>query len=183
MEVADYKKMFDQAKADLIALRAAKANLENQLNDVVAKIDAMTKTYNAIAPLVGEDPVPGIMESLVNTSVDSIMAAGITAAVRSVLEAAPAGEKFTAAEMRDRLAAQGWKWEKYNNPQGTVYTVLTRLVQSGVANEEPPRPNTTGDGAKCFSAKIRIVAPPRPPSMPESATKIIDAMLREEKKK
>ena len=156
MEKADYKKIIDQAKADLVHLQASKANLENHLNDVNAKIDAMTKTYNAIAPLVDEDPIPGLMESLINTSVDSIMSAGISVAIKSVLDGSP-NEDFTAADMRDRLAGQGWKWEKYTNPQGTVYTTLTRLVQSGVAKDGAPRPGTSGDGAKTFYSTKRVV--------------------------
>ena len=164
MELVDYKRMLEQAKGDLISLQAVKANLENKLNDVNAKIDAMTKTHNAIAPIVGEDPIPGSIESLVNTSVESIMSAGISAAVKSVLDIDPS-ESYTAAEMRDLLAGQGWKWEKYVNPHGTVYTTLIRLVQSKVAKAGDPRPGTSGDGAKTFySAKRDNRAPIPPPS-------------------
>lgn len=162
METADYKRILEEAKADLVRLQTAKGNLEDKLNDVNAKIDAMTKTFNAIAPLVGEDPIPGVMESIVNTSVDSIMSSGISVAVKSVLDGAP-WEDFTAAEVKDRLAGQGWKWQKYNNPQGTVYTTLSRLVGSGKAKEGGPRPGTSGDGAKTFYSANRTM-----PTLPEN---------------
>ena len=154
----DYRQMFDGAKNELERLRVEKSSTEDHLNMLNAQIDAMTKTYNALAPLVGEEPIQGIMETIINASLESITAHGISVTIRSVLDAAP-HENFTSADMRDRLAAQGWKWERYVNPLGTVHTVLTRLVQSGAAIEGGARPGTNGEGAKTFySAKRNPLA-------------------------
>jgi hypothetical protein len=160
MQDADYRRMFDQVRVDLIDLNAAKKALENQLNLVNAKIDAMTKTHNALAPLVGEQPIPGLMDKIISASVDAIMDAGISVVVHSTLDAAP-DESFTAATMRDRLAAQGWDWSKYANALATVHTVLVRGVVSGWAKEDT---NANADGAKSFySAKRIFKAPVAPP--------------------
>ena len=150
----DYQRMLADTKTELQSLQTAKANLETQLTSVNARIDAMTKTYNAIAPLLGEQPIPGIMDTLINAGLEVLMTAGISVAVRSVLDAAP-HESFTAAIMRDRLAAQGWDWGKYTNPLSTVHTVLVRLVESKAAKE-----GTTPEGTKCFySAKVAVQPP------------------------
>jgi len=148
--------MFSQAKAELEKLQAAKHNLESQISDVNAQLDAMTKTYNAIAPLVNEQPIPTIADVAVSAGIEVLKAAGISVAVRSLLDM-NVSEDFTAALVRDRLGEKGWDWEKYVNPLSTVHTVLVRLVESGAAKE-----SATKDGKKCFYSSRRISAKPEP---------------------
>jgi hypothetical protein len=156
MERIDYQRMFGQAAAELEKLQAAKHNLENQLSEVNAQIDAMTKTYNAIAPLVGEQVIPTIADIAVSAGIEVLKAAGISVAVRSLLDM-HVSEDFTAAMVRDRLATKGWDWEKYVNPLSTVHTVLVRLAESGAAMEA-----TTKDGKKCFYSARRTSPKPEP---------------------
>jgi hypothetical protein len=130
----DYNKMFSEAQAELQHLQAAKTNLEEKLDEVVKKINAMTRTYNAIAPLVGKYCIPEISDRIVPPGIEALKAAGISVAVKAVLEQFP-NENFTAATLRDRLGDKGWDWSIYSNPLSTVHTTLVRLVTAGVAKD------------------------------------------------
>jgi len=147
--------MFQDAKKELEALQTAKANLESQLDGLNSKIDAMTKTYNAIAPLVGQQPIPTFKDFSINAGIEVLRAAGISVAVHSVIESSPQ-EIFTAASVRDRLAQQGWNWGDYVNPLATVHTVLVRLAESGAIKE------TTKDGRRAFHSTNRLEPLARP---------------------
>jgi hypothetical protein len=130
----DYGKMFSDAQGELQQLQAAKTNLEEKLDEVVKKITAMTKTYNAIAPLVGKYCIPELSDPIVPPGIEALKAAGISVAVKAVLDQFP-NENFTAATVRDRLGNKGWEWSNYSNPLSTVHTTLVRLVAGGVAKE------------------------------------------------
>jgi len=145
----DYNRMFSEAKAELAKLQVIKQNLESELADVDSKIGAMTKTYNAIAPIVGQHPLPTIKDALIHAGIEALKAAGISIAVRSVVDSSPQ-EFFTAAMIRDRLAEKGWNWGEYVNPLATVHTVLVRLAESGAIKE------TMKDGKKAFHSSKRI---------------------------
>jgi hypothetical protein len=132
MPELDYKQMFGAAKDELKRLQEVKANIEEDLDLVNEKIDAMSKTYNAIAPLVGERPIPTVQDRYIPPDIDALKAAGISVAVRYVLDRSP-DDDFTAATVRDFLRDNGWDWSNYKNPLSTVHTVLMRLVQSEVA--------------------------------------------------
>jgi hypothetical protein len=158
----DYQKMFADAKGELEQLQAAKGNLEAKLAQVSTRVDAMTKAYNAIAPLVGEQPIPTLKDALITTGIEVLKAAGITVAVRWVLDSAPT-EDFTASSVRDRLGTQGWDWgDSYANALPTIHTTLVRLVESGAAKE-----TTTSEGKKAFYSAKRVL-PPRPKMEPPS---------------
>jgi hypothetical protein len=155
MAKLDYPKMFAEAKAALESLHAAKANLEDKVSKVNADIDAATIIYNAIAPMVGEVPIPTLKEEA-GDDIETLKAAGISLAVKSVLDHA-VQEDHTASSVRDRLAQMGWDWEKYTSPLATVHTVLVRLAGSGAAKE-----TTTKEGKKAFYSAKRVV--PRAPA-------------------
>jgi hypothetical protein len=55
---------------------------------VNTKIEAMTKTYNAIAPLVGEPPIPSVADASSVPDIEALKAAGISVAVTFVLDSA-----------------------------------------------------------------------------------------------
>jgi hypothetical protein len=152
----DYNKMFQDAKAELESLQRIKANHESQLEEVNAKIDAMARTYNAIAPLVGEQPIPTLTDLIVNTRIELLKAAGISVAARSVIDSSPQ-EIFTPSMVRDQLAQKGWDWSGYANPLATVHTVLVRLAESKAIKD------TTKDGRRAFHSVKRIepIAPIR----------------------
>jgi len=129
----DYSKLFSDAQAELEKLQAAKSNLEERLEEVNTKIGAMTKTYNAIAPLVGRTPIPDL-DAIPPVSFEPLKAGGISVAVKAILDRMP-NDDFTAAKMRDSLQGQGWDWSKYVSPLATIQTTLTRLVAAGHAKD------------------------------------------------
>jgi len=169
----DYKELFEQIKAHLAGIRRTETNLEEALAKKVSEREALEATYNAIAPLVGEEPLPTVKSLRPNIQMDVLKAAGMSVAVRALIDAFP-NENFTASVVRDRLAEQGWSWEKYINPQATVYTTLVRLAAGGAVKE------TIVDGKKAFYSSTReMIAPP--PIMPievTGANKIAEAVGR-----
>jgi hypothetical protein len=145
----DYKKLFAEAKEELEKLQSAKINVEDHLENLIARIDAMTATYNAIAPLIGESPLPTIADAFIPSNIEALKAAGISVAARSILDRSPMVD-FSAGRVRDALGEKGWDWSNYKNPLSTVHTVLVRLVASGVAREVD-----TITGAKQFHSTKR----------------------------
>ena len=65
----DYTKMFAEVEAELHNLHRAKANQEDLVAKTAVRIEALTKTYNAIAPLVGKQPIPTLKDTLVWKSI------------------------------------------------------------------------------------------------------------------
>ena len=157
MEDIDYKQIFSAVKAELEGLQERKIVIETDLGDLNARVDAMTKTYNALAPLIGETPLPDPNDWLPEPglNIETLKAAGITAAVRAVIEAVPCEhgvvKGMTAGMVRDRLQEIGWDWDRYTNPLATVNTVLKRLSDSGAIDLDP-KPK---DGARTFSRKLK----------------------------
>jgi hypothetical protein len=151
----DYKRMFTEAKTELESLHVQRANLDESLATVLAEIDVATKIYNTVAPIVGEPTIPSVKDTLLPAlSTEALKTAGISVAVRSILDYSPK-DNFTAATVRDALASKGWDWDKYKNPLATVHTVLVRLVEQSKVKEA-----TTPEGKKCFySANRAAVAP------------------------
>jgi len=158
MEDIDYKKIFAAVKVELEALQEKKVVIETDLDDLNARVEAMTKTYNALAPLIGETPIPDPSGWLPVTglNIETLKAAGITAAVRAVIESVPMEHDeikgMTATMMRDRLQEIGWDWSTYTNPLATVSTVLKRLSDKDVI-EIDSKPK---DGARTFRRKRNL---------------------------
>jgi hypothetical protein len=128
----DYRSWYQNAKAELLKLQEEKAELGRALADHDRQIAALIQTMNAIAPLLGEEP----LES-------DTPPPGMTDSIRGIL--AEAKEPLSAAEIRDRLAAMGFDLNSYSNPLATIHTVLKRLVESGEAEMKE------ADGAKRFA--------------------------------
>jgi hypothetical protein len=147
----DYKQLFADVKADLQRINNKEANLENDLAAVAAERQAMETTYNAIAGLVGEDPLPTLKNATPTVGIEVLQAAGISVALRAVLDASP-NEDFTAATARDRLAEMGWDWGRYTNAQATVYTTLVRLAAATPAAVK----ETAVYGKKAFYSANRV---------------------------
>lgn len=157
MEAAEYRRMFNEAKAALEQLHSQKANVEGRLVEIDAQIEAMTQTFNAIAPLLGEQPIPTINSASAFVTVEVLKAGGITVAVRTVLDSLPY-EDFSPPEIRDRLQQWGWDWTDYANPLSAIHNVLKRLVDAGFVREIP----VPLGGKKYYSAKRETLPPPPP---------------------
>jgi hypothetical protein len=154
MELSDYKRTFDKLKEDIAHLDRSRINVEDQLSKLIIQRDAL------VQPILGEELI--VVENAVNASIEAISSAGISPAVRMILDGYP-HESFTAATMRDRLAQRGWDWSKYINPLATVHSVLVRLAKAGHAKEDT---KTNPDGAKSFYSSKRPSVPTQPILMP-----------------
>jgi hypothetical protein len=175
----NYQRMLDEVKGELQHLQTVKENLDSKLADVNCRIEAMTKTYNALAPLLGAPFIANVTDESIFPDIEMLKAAGITVAVRSTLDSIPPSEPaITAAQMRDMMAHRGWDWGSYSNPLATVYNLLRRLVAAGFAEHGLP-----SDGTKTFRSTRgsrteigygrRFYGEPVPPIPPKSgATKI-----------
>lgn len=146
MESLDYRKMLTEAKAELERLHGQRANAEDHLANIDSKIEAMTHTVNALAPLLGEELVPTLASPSERLRIDALKTGGIALAVRSLLDQT-AGE-LTTPEIRDNLHSFGWDWKNYVNPLSAIHNTLKRLMASNLVIEV-----TTKTG-KCYrSAK------------------------------
>lgn len=149
METLDYEKVFAGVKVELEVLQEKKVVLETDLADLTARVAAMTTVYNAIAPIVGCAPIPTEETPFIEGEIDvqTLRAAGITMAVRTVINTIPPrAQGMTATMVRDRLEQMGWDWRNYTNPLATVNTVLRRLKDSGAIELDP----NTKSGARAF---------------------------------
>src|SRR5262249_4213201 len=114
----DYTSWYQSAKAELEKLRQEKAGFEHAIAGCDQQIAALIQTMNAIAPLVGEQPVAD----------SETLAHGMTDCIRAILIRAE--EPMSAAEIRDSLAEMGFDMESYSNPLATIHTILRRLTES-----------------------------------------------------
>jgi hypothetical protein len=112
----DYSSWYHNAKAELAKVYQEKAGLEQALADCDTRIEALTRTIAALAPLVGEK------------APTSAPAVGMTDAIRAIL--AQAEGALSAGEIRERLEALGFDMASYSNPLATVHTILRRLTES-----------------------------------------------------
>lgn len=145
----DFKRMFAEAQTAIRSVNADIANLEEELANKITERERVAKIYNAIAPTVNQPRIPTIADAkMPPPQIELIQDAGISVAIRAVLDAYP-DENFTAAQMRDRLEKHQWSWEDYKNPLSSVHTTLVRLIKSEHAKEA-----ATPEGTKAFySAK------------------------------
>ena len=150
MEINEYKATFLKLKQDIAALDRARAEAENALARLIEQRDSLVQAHNALAPALGEQPLR--VENAVKASIEAISAAGISTAVRIILDEY-AQETFTAAQVRDRLSQRGWDWSPYANPLATVHSVLNRLEKSGHAKLDT---KVSAEGAKSFYSAKRV---------------------------
>jgi len=132
----DYQKMFADAKGELEQLQAAKANLEAKLAQVSARVAAMTKAYNAIAPLVGEQPIPTLRDALITTGIEVLKAAGITVATAKTEIAG-----YDIFSLSDQTSADVLGSGKGTGSSGTAQSLLNNwkvLYAAGVITTAPP---------------------------------------------
>ena len=135
----DYPAWYAGAKAELEKLQEEKAQLKRSLDDCDKQIAALIQTINALAPLVGEEPIAA--------PEPEAPPAGMTDSIRGIL--AEAKEPLSAAEIRDLLETMGFDMKSYSNPLATVHTVLRRLTESGETEAQEK------DGVKKFSSAMK----------------------------
>jgi hypothetical protein len=115
MNQEDFKAMWNQLWAESIELGVRRVDLENDLNEVKAKIENIEQTLNYLRPLAG------IPEG------KDLARLGLTDAIRCVLQESK--QRMTANEVRRALQNGGFDLSGYSAPMSSVYTVLARLVE------------------------------------------------------
>jgi hypothetical protein len=143
MAAIDYKQILKDVGEELLSLRNQRATLEKALDMINVQIEAAAQLHNAVAPILGEPPI-SVNEGVVG--IENLNELGISAAVRTILEANPT-ENFTAAQMRDRMTEKGYDWKDTENALPAVHTVLVRLAKGDVAVSD------SAQGAKTFRLK------------------------------
>ena len=153
MPSVDYKSMLKEVRQSLEELSVELDNLEARRIELTEQLEGHKKVYNAIAPLVGEQTIPLETQSMLPVlSRDQLTTAGISVAVRYVLEMNKAKDWLTTTEVRDLMQTEGWPWEKYTNFLATVQAVLNRLATNKVIESGHNK-----QGKKCFRAISNIV--------------------------
>ncbi len=131
----DYEEMYNGATKELEDLHRATANVEELLARHRAKIDALTQTVNAIAPLIGKPTIPTAQDTFFTPPLPWLLkAAGITVAVRALFDA-KLDQDLSAPMVRDGLEKEGWDWTNYSNPLSTIHAVIKRLLAAGAIKE------------------------------------------------
>lgn len=142
----NYTEFIDGVKAELIDLKGRRGSLELEKADVEAKMDTLSKTLTALAPMASPDEAQTIKEFLASMG-ETAAPAGITDRIRAVLKSTLA-DQLSPAEVRDALQSRGWDLGRYANAASTIQTILKRLVEMGEAIEIP-----TNDGKKYRAVK------------------------------
>lgn len=116
MEQSDYKAMWLKLFEESHELLNERTRLENELNDLSAKLHNVERTLEHLRPLAG---ITG----------DDLSGVGLTDAIRAVLKKAT--ERMSANDVRHSLSAKGFDLSRYTSPMSSIYTVLGRLSEDG----------------------------------------------------
>src|SRR6267142_2380801 len=106
-----YMEIIEEAILELDELKGRKSNLELEKAEIEAKMDALSETIRALAPMTGpveEQQVKDYLASLGDTS----SPVGITDRIRSVLRNTLA-DQLSPAEVKDALESSGWDLAHY----------------------------------------------------------------------
>lgn len=133
----DYTLWYENAKNELARVLEEKAGLLQAFTRCEQQIGALIQTMNAIAPLVGAEPLPA--------------PEGLTDSIRAILT--EAGEPLTASEIRDGLVAKGFDMKAYANPLANIHTILRRLTDAK-AVETTHEINAAAPGGKRFAITV-----------------------------
>src|SRR5580658_2892117 len=142
----DYTSWYENATNELKNVQEEKTGLLRAVALCDQQIGALIQTMNAIAPLVGAEPLP--------TPPGAEMEAGpggLTESIRAILT--EAGEPLTASEIREKLEAKGFDMKSYSNPLANIHTILRRLTEAK-AVETTHEINAAASGPKKFAISL-----------------------------
>jgi hypothetical protein len=133
-----YKQTFDTAIQELSDLMEERENLDNQREEITARIAKVRRGVLALSPLVGEEPksvetkYPHLFPELIPPDI------GLTDAVRKVLQVN--NIFLTPVKVKTELKVVGYDIDRYKNILASIHTILKRLldageVESGSVNE------------------------------------------------
>lgn len=180
----DYEEIYGGAMEELEHLHRVAANVEELLAGHRAKIDALTQTVNAIAPLIGKPPIPTEQDTFIPPLPWLLKAAGITIAVRALFDA-KFDQDLSAPMVRDGLEKEGWDWANYSNPLSTIHAVIKRLLAAGAIKESTGQliPPLTGKVYRSAKREMFQSMPPLSPPLPAGRISVGDLMAQIGEKK
>jgi hypothetical protein len=142
----DYTSWYENAKNELKNVQEEKAGLLRTAALCDQQINALIQTMNAIAPLVGAEPLPAPAGAETEAG-----PGGLTDTIRAILT--EAGEPLTATEIRVKLEAKGIDMKSYSNPLANIHTILRRLTEAK-AVETTHEINAAAPGGKRFTIAL-----------------------------
>ena len=142
----NYTSWYENAKNELQKVQEEKAGLLRAAALCDQQISALIQTMNAIAPLVGAEPLPAPAAAETEAG-----PGGPTDSIRAILT--EAGEPLTATEIREKLEAKGFDMKSYSNPLANIHTILRRLSEAK-AVETTHEINAAAPGPKRFAISL-----------------------------
>jgi hypothetical protein len=142
----DYTSWYENATNELKNVQEEKTGLLRAVALCDQQIGALIQTMNAIAPLVGAEPLPTPPGAETEAG-----PGGLTESIRAILT--EAGEPLTASESREKLEAKGFDMKSYSNPLANIHTILRRLTEAK-AVETTHEINAAASGPKKFAISL-----------------------------
>ena len=121
----EYKHMWSKLFEDSIELESRRTALENDLNEVKARIESVKQALAHIRPLAG---IP---------TGDHLQGLGMTDAIRAILRTSES--RMSATDVRKTLMNKGFDLSGYSSPMSSIYTVLGRLTDESNGSNEAIR--------------------------------------------
>jgi hypothetical protein len=126
MDTDFYKDAFEKAIQELFTLTARRNALDDQREELNARLDQLRKGALGLSSMCGEDPksveqaYPELFPQLIEPEI------GLTEAIRIVVKS-NIGKKMTPVEIRRGLLNIGFDLSRYRNPLATIHITLRRL--------------------------------------------------------
>jgi hypothetical protein len=114
MTQEQFKAMWNGLFMEGLELTERRTELENELNEVKARLENVKQTLQSVRPLAGI------------SSGDDLHGMGITDAIRTVLRTSK--QRMSAADVKAALSSKGFDLSEYSSPMSSIYTVLGRLA-------------------------------------------------------
>lgn len=117
MTQEQFREMWDQLFEESLELAHRRTELENDLNEVRARMENVEQTLTSIQPLAGI------------TVGDNLRGLGMTDAIRAVIQKSK--QRMSATDVRNLLENGGFDLSGYSSPLSSIYTVLRRISDDG----------------------------------------------------
>jgi cell division septum initiation protein DivIVA len=138
----NYKRAFDDVKADIHKLLRTRERYEASLREIDARLRRLAESARVLGRLSRADPEE--IDALSNPTAAS--QPGITEAVRRAMLILSDDPPKVAVEIRDTIERNNLlDVERYENALAAIYTVLGRMVESGDVDQIPRE-----DGKRAF---------------------------------
>jgi hypothetical protein len=160
----DYKKLYKDVGADIAKRKQELGKLIQQEEALEALIAGLQTTAAGLGKLVGEEYI----------AEDAL---GLTGNVRNIFFS-DENRNYTATEIRDALAIQGYDLTKYGNALASIHSVIKRLLEQGQIVEAGTRGSTN---KPAYSAKKGIAAAEGTPNRIAMIHELLEAAKKQRK--